>query len=291
MKLGKIKEKLFHKIGLAPKKTVSGDAKRRYLNSGRIPWTEGYWEYKYDYIGEVIVGEKVKDFASGRLPPGYGYRLDERAVEYPWFISRLKDDEKVLLDAGLVLNFHQIISAEKLRSRKVYICTLDYEGNLGTKPSPSYIYEDLRDLCFKDGFFDAICCISTLEHVGMDNTMLYTDDESKKESKKSAYLAVLKELSRVLKEGGTVYLTMPFGKHRDFGWFQVFDSAMVSNALDAFRPSKAEKTFFRYHDNQWNFSDEEGCRDGDFFDINTQKEYEKDYLAGARCVACLEMIK
>jgi ubiquinone/menaquinone biosynthesis C-methylase UbiE len=40
----------------------------------------------------------------------------------------------------------------------------------------SYVYGDLRNTILKDQCFDEIVCISTLEHIGMDNTMLYTKD-------------------------------------------------------------------------------------------------------------------
>jgi hypothetical protein len=271
------------------KKLVHRDNKRKYINSARIPWTTGYAEYKYDYIGNFVNSDKLDLFLGNSLPPEFGYRLDERAVEYPWFLSRLKDNEIAILDAGSVLNFHQIIAAKKLRNKKLYISTLSYEGILGITPSPSYIYEDLRDTCFKNDFFDAICCISTLEHAGMDNTMLYTPDETKREQDSHAYLGVLKEFARILRRRGTLYLTVPYGKYKNFGWFQVFDKEMVSRALDTFNPSRVEITYFKYENDQWNFSSEEHCRDSSFFDINTQKEYERDYLAGARSVICLEM--
>ncbi len=63
-------------IGEIYRKTL----KARYLMSKRIPWTKGYSEYKYDFIGEFVNSERLSVFNAGQLPAGYGYRLDERCV-------------------------------------------------------------------------------------------------------------------------------------------------------------------------------------------------------------------
>jgi len=251
----------------------------------------GYNDYKYDFLGRFVNSNELSVFNKGPLPSKYGYRMDDRFVEYPWFFSRLKDHEHIILDAGSVLNFKQILLADKLVNRNIYISTLFYEGRPEIQPSPSYIYEDLRNMCFKDDFFDAICSLSTLEHIGFDNTMIYTPDVSKKENDKYAHLSALKEFRRVLKKNGTLYLSMPFGKYKDHGWFQVFDSEMINVIVDAFHASKVIKTFFRYDNDQWNFSTEMDCQDGYCFDIHKSNKYEADYLAFSRCVVCLEMIK
>ena len=257
----------------------------------RVPWTIGYHDYKYDYIGELINSDWLSYFATGKLPSGYGYRLDERVVEYPWFFARLKDAEQTILDAGSVLNHRQILSAEKLKGRDLYISTLYYEGRPEFLPSPSYIYEDLRDMCFKDDMFDAICSLSTLEHIGLDNTRIYTPDPTKNENEKYSFLGAIREFKRVLRPGGTLYLTMPFGTYKNHGWFQVFDTEMVSSLVKIFAPAYMDKTFFRYEHDQWIIACEEHCTDGTCFDIRAGDSYHKDYLAFSRCVVCLELKK
>ena len=265
--------------------------KHRYMRSARIPWSAGYTEYKYDFIGEFINGPDLSAFVVGPLPPAYGYRLDERSVEYPWFFSRLGEAERVILDAGSVLNHRQILTVDRLKGKQLYISTLFYEGRPEVTPSPSYVYEDLRHMCFRDDFFDAICSLSTLEHVGLDNTMLYTPDPAKRENEKYAYLEAVRELRRVLRPGGKLYLSMPFGTYRNHGWFQVFDAEMVDRLVEVFAPAAMDATFFRYESDQWNFSDGERCRDDSCFDLRAGDPYEHDYLAFSRCVVCLELAK
>lgn len=265
--------------------------KSRYLRSARIPWSPGYSEYKYDTIAEFVSSHELAAFNSDRLPAGYGYRLDERAVEYPWFFARLKGSARVVLDAGSVLNHRQILSVNKLAGRDLFISTLYYEGRPELLPSPSYVYEDLRQMCYRDNYFDAICSLSTLEHIGLDNTKIYTPDQSKKENATEDYLDAVREFNRVLKPGGTLYLSMPFGVARNHGWFQVFDGTMVERVITAFAPQHVQASYYRYENDQWNYSTEELCRDGACFDLRAGDAYTPDYLAFSRCVVCLELTK
>ena len=263
----------------------------KYTLSSRIPLSVGYQDYKFHYIKTFINNGGLTYFTNKQLPDNYGYRLDERVVEYPWFLSSLKDEEKIILDAGSVLNFTHILSTEKLQNRSLYLSTLSYEGRADTFPSPSYIYEDLRNMCFKDNFFDAICCLSTLEHIGLDNTRFYTPDPAKRESDVYSYLTAVREFKRVLKTGGTLYLSVPFGEYKNYGWLQIFTSKMINNLIETFAPEKCTKIFFHYEKNQWNFSSEDFCQDGDYFDIHNSGQYMYDFLAAARSIACISLTK
>lgn len=263
----------------------------KYTFSARIPLSAGYEEYKYYFINNILSNGGLLCFENRQLPPNYGFRLDERVVEYPWFFSSLRDEARVILDAGSVLNSRQILSTEKLRNRKLYLTTLSYEGRVETVPSPSYIYEDLRNMCYKDDFFDAICSLSTIEHIGLDNTKFYTHDPAKKENDINAYLIAIKEFKRVLKAGGMLYLTVPFGKYNNHGWFQTFNAEMINNLIETFAPASFSKTYFRYEKDQWNFSTEELSQDGDYFDIHNSSQFTQDYLVAARCVACIALTK
>lgn len=287
-KIKTVQRYLEHRINLL----YTSYLRYKYIRGGKIPWTKGYSQYKYNLIGSIIQDKKILPFFNkGFLPNGYGYRIDERIVEYPWFFSKLTEKKIRLLDAGSVLNFKQIINSPKLHNKIIYIATLANEGKAETNQSVSYLYEDLRNMCIKNNFFDTICCLSTIEHIGMNNTLFYTSDKSKNENDKYSYLKAIEEYSRVLKKNGTVYLSMPFGKYKNHKWFQVFDSKMVEKIIEVFNPSKVRKYFFKYENDQWNFSDERRCKNGYCFDINTTKRYEKDFLAFSRCVICIEMTK
>jgi len=181
-----------------------------FVINGRKPWSLGYNSYKWNTIKKYIEQDLFK---AGNLFENYGFRIDERIVEYPWLLSRLSKKEGLLLDAGSILNYELILSYPALVNKKKFILTLSPEGNCFWKSGISYIFEDLRNCCFKDNYFDWVVCISTLEHIGLDNTMLYTNDPSKKENENRSYLSAIKEYYRILKPGGMLFITTPYGKY------------------------------------------------------------------------------
>jgi len=61
------------------------------------PWTKGYAEYKLREIDRAL---RSGEFRADNLPAGYGFRLDERIVEYPWLFSRLPLGSGTLLTPG-----------------------------------------------------------------------------------------------------------------------------------------------------------------------------------------------
>lgn len=259
-----------------------------FLARGKKPWIRGYEVYKRMEILRVLASGK---FDASKLEDNYGLRLDERVVEYPWLLSRIPASAGRLLDAGSALNFEFLLSQPSLKAKKIFISTLAPEKMCFWKQGISYVYEDLRETSYRDNYFDWIASISTVEHIGLDNTMLYTEDTSKKENQQDAYLIALKEYNRILKKGGTLYLTFPFGQHKNYGWFQVFDSLMLDRALEAFAPASIREFHFRYEPDGWKPSSREASKDATYFDIHQQKTYEPDYAAASRAIVCLEMVK
>jgi SAM-dependent methyltransferase len=74
---------------------------------------------------------------------------------------------------------------------------------------------DVRQLPFADRSFELIFCISTLEHIGYDNTVYGLDDERDPDGMRRT----LAELRRVLSPGGRLLVTVPCGEQKDYGWF------------------------------------------------------------------------
>ena len=297
----------FRSLGKARKRLVQGCLEPVgcfiYLCRGRLPLSIGYREYRNRYVRKIIGNDEVlRSFSTGQqLPVGFGSRMDERVVEYPWVLSRLGryDDRLRVLDAGSTLNYETILQHPAVKKHKWSIVTLAPETESFWDEGISYLYEDLRSLPCKDEWFDAITCISTIEHVGMDN-VLVTMENSHRENRPQDFLRAVQEMRRVLKPGGALFLTVPFGRYEQHGWFQQFDSSMLSALISEFRPQKAEKVFFRYTEQGWKLAAEEECGDLSFSEVVRNKHairkdrvpgFPSDYAVAARAVACVELRK
>lgn len=272
----------------------------RYIRNGRKPWSEGYVQYKENFIEKSINNEIILNLFrhSLKLPELYGQFLDERVVEYPWFLSQTDEQIGSLLDAGSALNFHFILDHPYIKRKNITIVTLEPENNCFWQNRVSYLFRDIRELPFKDNLFDEVVSISTIEHIGMDNS-LYTTDLSLREKKTRDYLKAVTEMRRVTKPGGKVYISVPFGRYTDFGWYQQFDSEMISNIIEIFSPRKHLETFFCYESDGWCFSDKDHCanfegfniHDTKYFNPSSTKDYDSDYAASSRAVVAMKLWK
>lgn len=260
-----------------------------YRARGYRPWSPGYFEYKWYYIKKHIEDHNILNIfkSSQELPGKFGVSLDERVVEYPWFFANLPDEKGRLLDAGSALNFDVILRHPKLANKKITIVTLAPESNSFTKLGAEYLYRDIRHLPFKDNQFDYISCISTLEHIGMDNASLYIKDNAFRESNSEDYLVALKELKRVLKPGGSMYITVPYGKYQHLGFFQQFDEGMIRTALRIFEVY--EINYFRYDlISGWQVADSNDCTNLEYLGYD---KVTHTGGPGAQGVACIKIIK
>jgi len=283
------------------KKTKEKSLKQAYLRKRKAPWSLGYSFYRKDFILESLSNlSLLKQFRnSASLPSDYGIGIDERCIEYPWLFSQLPSEAKFLLDAGSVLNFDFILDQIDLSSKQLHIMTLAPENNCFWKRGISYLYGDLRNIPIKDEYYDAIVCISTLEHIGLDNT-LYTHYQTSREDKTQDFIYAVKELRRVLKPGGVLLLSVPFGTYRNFGSFQQFDRALLDQSIEAFGKAKVIETFYRYTAEGWQIAQAANCAECEYVEWVAKQSWqqsnqplpvEPDLAAAARAVACVQLIK
>lgn len=253
----------------------------------RTPFRPWYRAYKKSRIlAELRAGR----FNASRLPEGYGQGIDERIVEYTWMFSRLASQAGKLLDAGSVLNFDYLLEHPLLRSKQIFICTLAPEQRCFWSTGASYVYGDLRRTCFRDNYFDWIVSLSTLEHIGMDNTTHYVRG-ARPEKDLHAHLEAVREWRRILRPGGTLYLSFPFGSYADHGWFQVFNAEMLVAVIDAFSPARAEEHHFKWEPSGWQVSSRQGSATARYYDWHRERGYRSDLPVAAGAVACLELEK
>ena len=146
------------------------------------------------------------------LAPG---GTDERVIEIPWVLSRLGASGRVL-EVGYAFAETAWLGA-LLRAGVelvgVDLATRDVEGM-------ETVEADVRELPFPDRSFDQALLVSTLEHVGADNSIygLETDPGGP-----DARSDALRELRRVLRRGGSLLVTVPLGERGEHGWFRQDD--------------------------------------------------------------------
>jgi len=268
-----------------------------------VPWTHAYQEVRQRSLREALNDRDLLErFATGApLPEGYGRGLDERIVELPWCVAHLPAAPGRLLDAGSSLNHALLLDLPQLTRMRMHVVTLAVEPEFLWKPGVSYVFEDLRALPFADGLYDVVVSISTIEHVGCDNTY-YVGGAASPEARLEDFVLAVREMRRVLKPEGVLLLSVPYGAHQFHGAFQQFDRQRLSAAEEAFGPAaELTESFFRLSQGGWQRATAEACARSvyvkwvsDLMRTGRRPEgprLEPDYAAAARAVACVRMMK
>lgn len=270
---------------------------RSYVSGGRKPWSKGYSFSKFDFIKGVLDDSVQMSLFKNEsaLHDRFGYGYDERVVEYPWTLTRLPAEAGRFLDAGSVFNFPEIVDRPELANKDVTIFTLAPEKYAFWQKGISYQYGDMRELPFRDDWFDSICTLSTLGHVGMD-CRVYTKKETEVSIGLEAETAV-RELMRVLKPGGRLLASVVFGKHQLINidgapFAEQLDRPLLASLLRAFEPCASLTTsFYRYSEKGWNVCEEGDCDGLEYFNIHDRNAFDPDNAAAARAVALVDVRK
>ena len=157
-----------------------------------------------------------------RLPRGFGIGLDERVVEYPWLLSQAPRGRT--LDAGSTLNHAHVLDRVRPLVDELHIVTLAPEAQSFPERGVSYVYADLRRLPYRDAYFDTVVSLSTLEHVGKDNSRYGARAASAIRTRSSA--APSRSCAGCSHPGDDARLG-PVGRREDHGWFRQLDQEDV----------------------------------------------------------------
>lgn len=143
-------------------------------------------------------------------PPG----TDERVIELPWVLARLRAGRA--LEVGYAFAEPPYLAA-LLRAGFDELTGVDLAET--DVPGMTTVHADVRALPFDNGAFDLVLCVSTLEHVGADNTGygLEAEDDA------ASQLTAMRELRRVLAADGRLLITVPCGEPGEYGWFRQDD--------------------------------------------------------------------
>ena len=146
-----------------------------------------------------------------QAPPG----TDERLVEVPWVLSRLR--------RGRVLEVGYAFAEPAYLAGLIEAAPGELVGvDLAETEVPGFetVVADARDLPFPDASFDQVLLVSTLEHIGADNELYGSQGSPDDKGRASA----LRELRRILRPDGSLLVTVPLGEPGDYGWFRQEDT-------------------------------------------------------------------
>ncbi|MDF0552047.1 hypothetical protein [Kamptonema sp. UHCC 0994] len=162
----------------------------------------------------------------------------ERAVEVPIgfdFLANVPNSARVL-EVGNVLSYYENSLSQHtgVISRKIVD---KFEIELGVDN------EDLMLLSSEEKY-DAIVCISTVEHIGQGVTPVGTYGEVAQERDLEAPLKAIAKIYDLLTTGGTALITVPFGNLTDGEWYIQFSGQYLSLLEKYGIPKEAVTTNF-----------------------------------------------
>lgn len=170
-----------------------------------------------------------------------GRDFDERVVEYPYFVHWLLQQEQGLdlLDVGFVLNNKLVSNTLLERCGRVWLCNVIREPEIFVCNPVTYLEATLEQACPGGEKFPLVTCLSTIEHIGYDNSQ-YGSAEPGKYTQPALEPLVesLQKLAALLAPGGNLLVSVPFGYretlvHPGTGKIvsQVFDFAALQQGV------------------------------------------------------------
>jgi SAM-dependent methyltransferase len=250
------------------------------------PWAERYVAAHRTFVGAMLDDDRmVARFATGeQLPPDYGLGLDERVVEYPWVFAQQLFGR--VLDAGSTFNHAHILDRLLPSLDALHIVTLAPEEIAFTERGVSYLFADLRELPLRDGLYDAVVSISTLEHVGMDNSS-YGAAPGRSNDPDLELRRALGELRRVACPGGRLLVTVPYGRPDDHGWLRQFDAAAIAGLVKDLGTANAAVRVYAYEPSGWQLSSLDDAAEMSYYAEPAAPPPAPDGAVAARAVACI----
>jgi SAM-dependent methyltransferase len=201
--------------------------------------------------------------------------ISERLVEYPFLVRNLisPDTNARILDIGSA-NSPLTKAISKFGNKKWQVIGIDIATVSEKFDSRSLTRMDARLLGFRDEVFDQIICISTIEHIGIPS-----DYYNIRQCDELGDMRAISEIYRVLKKGGAVIATLPYGNKIKKQDHRIYSKSRLNNITRVFPVIRKE--FYRYDDGKW-----EKCRNQSIADKISNTKGIPPYFHSSVC-ACL----
>jgi len=214
------------------------------------------------------------------------YAQSERVVEIPWTLS-LIDNSKIVLDVGYAYSEERYIKP---------LCDMGIQELYGSdwaEPKQHVtdaingrmktIKHDLRDRYPEEfqNFFDIILCVSTLEHVGENNSYWYFKDDKYGLDKNADILAMV-NMRDALKPGGMLIVTIPYGEYMELDCFKQYDKNTFDRLIEKVGMEVLVKDYFINNKDGWHNSTEDGVK---------HKRYGAYGIVGSTGLLCIVLRK
>jgi O-antigen chain-terminating methyltransferase len=206
--------------------------------------------------------------------PLYGLDDSERCIEIPWVLSRFQGETRVL-DLGYA-NAEPRYQLARDTLKIPFLVGFD----LAAAPQShiSGVAGDALALPFRPGAFDLIFAISVIEHIGRDNS---TDCACEQPTREFGDLEATAGLASLLRPGGRLLITAPFGRLEDHGWFVQYNLRRIQALVEFSGCELTLAEYFVYGAHGWTGPVDSAAL--------SQVEYRTGFAAGA--VACLELTR
>ncbi|MFH0753396.1 MAG: class I SAM-dependent methyltransferase [Candidatus Omnitrophota bacterium] len=152
--------------------------------------------------------------------------INERIVELPFVIQGLAllPRNARILDVGC----SESILPMQMAGLGYAVTGLDFRQYSFSFPGLQFCQSDATKMPLEEDSFDAVTCVSMLEHVGIGH---YNDPLHQE----SGDARVVAEIARVLRKNGLFFLTVPFGVPTVGGVQRTYDAARLAGILGNFK--------------------------------------------------------
>ncbi len=184
--------------------------------------------------------KRFHDFARN-----YELKVNERIVELPFALRELNHPNG---SKGLEFGCATSRLSLELASAGFQVTGIDLDDYYFTHPNLKFIQGDFLKSNLKENYFDAVVSVSAIEHCGLK---YYGDDAAEDGDRQ-----VVEKIWRILRKGGKLIMTVPFGKPGvRKGKYRVYDAKMLEKLLNGFKVIKQE-FYVCTSDKYWQPADE-----------------------------------